>query len=219
MVSAASWMRTSWRPESQIAQLRSTATSVLLTTDWLVGWRFLKVYRYTHTHTLFSASSPQFSLAASLWFCGSVCACGWVCVSPVGPCSGWCWPAWENRGGEGEWKSQLKERSLVCLLECLWEPLTVNLSYWRVRKRERNEGEDGEEKTAREIRHFDFNGPSVLEWSCLICLSFSRAAGFSSCQTSVLWGTNTGKAETTWMWEMLGTDLLSLNTASLMHRS
>lgn len=39
----------------------------------------------------------------------------------------------------------------------------VNLSSWRVRKQERNKGEDGEEKPAREIRRFDFNGPSVLQ--------------------------------------------------------
>lgn len=121
-------------------------------------------------------------------------------VSSVRPGSGRCWPARQKRGGEGEWKSQLKERSLVCLLECLWEPLTVNLSCWRVRKRERNEGEDTEEKPAREIRRFDFNGPSVLEWSWLICLSFFWVLqGLAFCQAIVVWGTCAGIIEATQM--------------------
>ena len=138
-----------------------------------------ETHTHTHTHTFLQSSvQPDY---LSVVVCVHMCVC--ERVSSVGPCSGRRWPARERRGGEGEWKSQLKERSLVCLLECLWEPLTVNLSSWRVRKRERNEGEDGEEKAAREIRRFDFNGPSVLEGSWLICLSFSGC-----CRVSFLSG-------------------------------
>ncbi len=160
--------------DSSITQHRYSCT----TNDRLTGRMEIfkgvqtKTHTHTHTHLAQCIKSSVQPGCLCVILCVHMCVC--VCAFPLsGPCSGRRWPARQKRGGEGEWKSQLKERSLVCLLECLWEPLTVNLSSWRVRKRERNEGEDGEEKPAREIRRFDFNGPSVLEWSWLICLSFS----------------------------------------------
>ncbi len=75
--------------DSSITQRRYS--SVLLMTDWLVGWRYLKGYRhrdihtytYTHTYTLPSASSPQFSLTALVSYCVCISVCVCVCVFPL----------------------------------------------------------------------------------------------------------------------------------------
>lgn len=141
VASGASRMRTSRR--RQIAQLHNSATPVLLRTDWLVGWRYLKgIQTPRPVHQVLSSAWPPLRARAL------------VCVPSAG--RGPAANAADLRGEkrrreeeEGEWKSQLTERSLVCLLECLWEPLTVNLSSWRVRKWERNKGKDGEEESGR----------------------------------------------------------------------
>lgn len=140
-VSAASRMRTSWRaPErdSSITQARYCCNAK----DRLTGRMFKGIKRHAHTdipcpvHQVLVSACPP-------------CVC--VCVSFFRPCHGRCWPARERRAEEGEWKSQLTERSLVCLLECLWEPLTVNLSSWKKKKTKPfAAGEWGNERGTRE---------------------------------------------------------------------